>query len=112
MNQVLEGMTSRQIEAFCKRWKIRELALFGSKLRMDFSPESDIDLLVSFDETADWGLLEHVQMQFDLEELLGRKVDLVNKRALKQSENWIRREEILRTASIIFRQDEAVHDAG
>ena len=101
-----------QIESFCQRWKIQELALFGSALRTDFGLDSDIDLLVSFEDDADWSLLEHVQMQFELQEILGRDVDLVNKRALKRSQNWIRREEILRTASPIFTQKEVVHGAG
>ncbi|VAW30858.1 hypothetical protein MNBD_CHLOROFLEXI01-3573 [hydrothermal vent metagenome] len=101
MNQVFSGISPKQIEAFYKRWKIQELALFGSVLREDFSPDSDIDLLVSFNDDADWSLFEHVQMQFELQEMLGRDVDLVNKRALKRSQNWIRREEILRTASPI-----------
>ncbi|MCA9947261.1 MAG: nucleotidyltransferase domain-containing protein [Anaerolineales bacterium] len=88
------------------------MALFGSVLGDDFGPESDIDLLVSFDDDADWSLLEHVQMQLELQELLGRDVDLVNKRALKQSENWIRREEILQTASPIFLRNEVVYGSG
>ncbi len=100
------------IRFFCQRWKIQELALFGSALRKDFGSDSDIDLLVSFDEDADWSLLEHVQMQFELQEMLGRDVDLVNKRALKRSQNWIRREEVLRTASPIFTKKEVVHGAG
>jgi len=112
MNKLERLITSNQIKAFCQRWKIQELALFGSALRDDFGPDSDIDLLVSFDSDADWSLLEHVQMQLELQELLGRSVDLVNKRALKQSENWIRRDEILRTASPIFLRNEVVHGSG
>jgi uncharacterized protein len=112
MNRLEPFISSNQMKAFCQRWKIQELALFGSALREDFGPESDIDLLVSFDSDADWSLLEHVQMQLELQELLGRTVDLVNKRALKRSENWIRRKEILQTASPIFVKNEAVHGAG
>ena len=105
-------VNSNQMKAFCQRWKIQELALFGFALRDDFGPDSDIDLLVSFDSDADWGLLEHVQMQLELQELLGRNVDLVNKRALKQSENWIRRDEILQTASPVFLKKEVIHGTG
>lgn len=110
MNKLETFMNSNHMKAFCQRWKIQELALFGSALRDDFGPDSDVDLLVSFDYDADWSLLEHVQMQLELQELLGRNVDLVNKRALKESENWIRREEILRTASPIFLRNEVVHE--
>jgi predicted nucleotidyltransferase len=112
MNKLETFISSIQIRTFCQRWKIQELALFGSALRDDFGPESDIDLLVSFESEADWSLLEHVQMQLELQELLGRNVDLVSKRALKRSENWIRREEILQTASPIFVKNEVVHGTG
>lgn len=105
-------INSNQIKLFCRRWKIQELALFGSALRDDFGSDSDIDLLVTFEGNADWSLLEHVQMQLELQELLGRNVDLVNKRALKRSQNWIRREEILKTAVPIFSTKEAVHGTG
>jgi predicted nucleotidyltransferase len=48
-----------EITKFCQRWKIRELALFGSALRDDFSPDSDLDILVTFDADAEWGLFDH-----------------------------------------------------
>ena len=91
-----------EITEFCQRWDITELALFGSVLRNDFEPESDVDVLVDFAEDTHWGLLDHVQMQRDLEGMLGRKVDLISKRALKESANWIRREAILNSAEIIY----------
>lgn len=93
-----------EITEFCQRWDITELALFGSVLRNDFEPESDIDVLVDFAEDAQWGLLDHVQMQQDLEGMLGRKVDLISKRALQESVNWIRREAILNSAEIIYQE--------
>ena len=91
-----------QINEFCNRWKIRELALFGSVLRNDFRSDSDIDMLVSFSSNADWSLFDHVRMQQELENILGRKVDLVSKQAIERSHNWIRRQEILETAKIIY----------
>ena len=91
-----------QIKSFCRRWKVKELALFGSVLREDFRPDSDVDVLISFDLDADWGLLDHVQMQQELGNIFSRKVDLVSKRAIVRSENWIRRREILETAKIIY----------
>ena len=91
-----------RIANFCRQWKIRELSLFGSVLRNDFSSESDIDVLANFFPEADWGLLEHAQMQDELKEIFGRKVDLVSQRGLVRSENWIRKREILETAEILY----------
>lgn len=94
-----------EIFNFCKRWKIRELALFGSALRDDFRSDSDLDLLVTFAPDTDWSLLDHIQMQLELEKLFGRSVDLISKRALEHSANWVRREEILRTARILYSEE-------
>jgi len=87
--------------AFCRRWKVRELAVFGSALREDFRPESDIDLLVTFEPDANWGLLEQTAMESELATLLGRRVDLVSRRAVEQSSNWIRRKAILESAETV-----------
>jgi len=87
---------------FCQRWKIAELALFGSILRDDFRPDSDIDFLVTFSPSATWSLLDWVEMGYELEALLHRKVDLVMKTSIEQSHNWIRRNEILGTAQVIY----------
>jgi uncharacterized protein len=92
---------------FCRRWKIRELALFGSVLRTDFRPDSDVDVLVTFTDDADWGLLAHIQMQQELATLLDRPIDLISKRALERSPNWVRREAILNTAQVVVSTDEA-----
>jgi uncharacterized protein len=91
-----------EIAAFCDRWQIAELSLFGSALRDDFRPDSDIDLLVAFAPEADWSLLDRVRMQQELEQTLGREVDLVNRRAIEQSSNWICRQEILSSAQLIY----------
>jgi hypothetical protein len=90
-----------KVASFCRRWKVRELAAFGSVLREDFRPESDVDLLVTFEPDADWGLLDQATMENELAELLGRKVDLVSRRAVEQSTNWIRRKAILESAEIV-----------
>lgn len=91
-----------RIEEFCRRWKIVELAIFGSVLRDDFRSESDIDLLVRFASDAEWSLFDHARMEQELGELLGREVDLVSRSAVEQSPNWIRRKEILRTARTLY----------
>lgn len=87
---------------FCRRWRIRELSLFGSVLRSDFGPDSDIDVMVSFSPDAAWTLLEHIRMEEELKELLGREVEVVSKRAVERSRNHLRREQILKTAQTIY----------
>ena len=91
-----------QLEEFCRRWKIVELRVFGSALRADFRPDSDLDLLVRFAPDADWSLLDHVAMEEELSGIVGRKVDLVSQRAVERSSNWIRRKEILESAEPYF----------
>jgi predicted nucleotidyltransferase len=100
-------LPTNTIRQFCRRWEIHELALFGSVLRTDFRPDSDIDVLVTVHDDADWGLLDHVQMQHELATLLHRPIDLVIKCALERSPNWVRREAILNTAQVIVSADEA-----
>jgi hypothetical protein len=89
---------TKQLEEFCRRWKIAELRVFGSALREDFRPDSDLDLLVRFTPDADWSLLDHVAMEEELSGIVGRKVDLVSQRAIERSSNWIRRKTILENA--------------
>jgi predicted nucleotidyltransferase len=91
-----------EIARFCQRWGIRELALFRSALRDDFHPDSDLDILVTFTAGVDWGLLDHIQMQEELQGLLRRSVDLVSRHGLERSQNWLRRQEILSTAQTFF----------
>lgn len=91
-----------QLTQFCQRWKVRELALFGSVLRDDFRPDSDIDILVTFAPEAKRGVFVLAQMQAELETIFGRSVDLVSKRAIERSQNWIRRQNILNLAQVIY----------
>lgn len=91
-----------QLAEFCQRWKISELALFGSVLRDDFHPNSDIDILITFAPNAKRGVFVLAQMQTELESLLGREVDLVSRRAIERSQNPIRRRNILDSAQVIY----------
>ncbi len=91
-----------KIRDFCLKWKITELALFGSVLREDFRSSSDIDVLVSFAPAARWSLMAMVEMQDELEKILGRKVDLVERSAIERSENYIRRRHILASAEPFY----------
>jgi predicted nucleotidyltransferase len=95
-------LSEEQISDFCRRWRITELALFGSVLRDDFDGESDLDILVAFAPDADWSLLDHVKMEQELEALLDRKVDLLSRRSVERSHNWLRRREILDTAEVVY----------
>jgi len=92
----------RPIAEFCRRWKITELAAFGSVVRGDFRPDSDVDLLASFASDADWSLLDALAMEEELSSILGRTVDLVSRRAIERSDNWIRRREILGSAVPVY----------
>lgn len=87
---------------FCQRWKVSEFSLFGSVLRDDFRPDSDVDVLIAFAPDAKRGLMTLAKMKIELEDLLGREVDLVSKHAIETSHNWIRRNEILGTAQVIY----------
>src|SRR5712692_7250524 len=91
-----------KIAEFCRRWKITEFALFGSVLRDDFRPDSDVDVLVTFAPDAEWSLFDDVDMEEELSAIFGRKVDLVSRRAVERSDNWIRRKAILSTAEPVY----------
>ena len=91
-------ISKERIADFCRKWKIAELSLFGSVLRDDFRPDSDIDLLVTFSRDAEWSLVDHMAMEEELSAIFGRKVDLINRKAIERSENYIRRKAILETA--------------
>jgi uncharacterized protein len=92
----------RQIEEFCQRWQITELALFGSVLSDDFHPDSDIDVLVRFAPQAGWSLFDLARMENELGELFGRTVDLVEREGIEKSENYIRRKSILRSLEVVY----------
>ena len=96
------AIPKEKIADFCRRWKIIEFALFGSVLRGDFRPDSDIDVLVTFASDAGWSLFDHVEMQDELKSLFGRNVDLVSRRGIERSRNPIRRKEILESAEVIY----------
>lgn len=70
------------VKAWCAKWHVRELALFGSVLREDFAPGSDIDVLVDFEPGVVWDFDQLDAMTVELEAIAGRRVDLVAKRAL------------------------------
>ncbi len=91
-----------EIEAFCRKWRITEFSLFGSVLRDDFGPDSDVDVLVTFADDAGWSLWDLVEAEQELQEIFGRPVDLVERPVIEKSENWIRRRQILDSARTIY----------
>ena len=96
------GASSSEVSVLCQKWHITELCLFGSVLRDDFGSSSDIDLLASFDTSFHRGLSETLQIRDDFAYLFKRPVDLVVREAIEHSSNWIRREEILETARLLY----------
>jgi hypothetical protein len=102
MKPVQISFSQKALDTFCQRWKVRHVSLFGSVLRSDFRPDSDVDVLVTFDESTHWTLFDLVRMEDELEEIFERKVDLVSRRGLENSRNFVRRENILSTAEAIY----------
>ena len=84
---------------FCHRWKVKELSLFGSVLRDDFRPDSDVDVLVEFEADSPWSTFDFVDMIDELKAMFGRKVDLVEKGGLR---NPFRRHSILTTREVVY----------
>ncbi|WP_419949170.1 nucleotidyltransferase family protein [Candidatus Palauibacter sp.] len=91
-----------RIAALCRASGISELALFGSSVREDFGPDSDVDVLVTFAAEARPTLLDIVRIENALSELFGRPTDLVERRAVERSRNHVRREAILRSTRTIY----------
>lgn len=91
-----------RIRELCARWKITELALFGSVLRDDFTPDSDVDVLVTFAPSARVSLFDLSHIEDELAEVLGRRVHLVLKRGIERSANRIRRKAILKSSEVIY----------
>ena len=94
----------KKIAKFCNRWKVVEFSLFGSILRDDFRPDSDVDVLVSFAADAKVSLFDLVEMQDELKTIFKRNVDLVEKQAILQSKNYIRRKNILENTRVVYAQ--------
>lgn len=96
------GIPQDELAAFCRRWEIAELALFGSVLRDDFGPESDVDVLVTFTEAATPTLLDLNRMERELTGMVGRPIDLVSRRGIERSRATARRSAILSSARVIY----------
>jgi uncharacterized protein len=91
-----------KIAELCRRWSIVKLEVFGSALREDFRPDSDVDFIATFEADAPWSLLDRVGMKQEMEALLGRRVDFLNRAAIEQSHNATRRKSILESAQTVY----------
>ena len=92
----------KQIKEFCKKWHIKELSLFGSALTEKFNRDSDLDILVSFNEESEHTLFDFVRMKEELKQILRSEVDLVSRRGLEYSRNHIRRNAIISSAEPLY----------
>jgi len=104
MHSEMIHIEQKRIASFCRRWKIVEFAVFGSALREDFRADSDVDVLVTFSDDAQWSLLDYVDMQDELKGVFRREVDLVSRRGIERSRNRVRREDILSSAEVVYAQ--------
>jgi uncharacterized protein len=99
MKEAKINIPKDQIKDFCLKWKIKEFALFGSVLRDDFRPDSDIDVLVTFAPSGGITFDNRIEMQDELAEIFGRKIDLVEKEVIR---NPFRRHNILTTREVVY----------
>jgi predicted nucleotidyltransferase len=91
-----------KLRDFCRKWKITEFALFGSATRPEeFRDDSDVDVLVRFEPSAPWSLLDWVTMEAELATIFSRHVDLVEREAVEQSDNRFRKRSILNSAVLL-----------
>jgi hypothetical protein len=90
------------IRAYCQKWGIRQLALFGSVLRDDFTNQSDVDVLLTFAPDMHYTLFDLAGMGDELEAILGRKVDLLTRKGIEENPNYIRRKSILSSAQVVY----------
>lgn len=90
-----------RVREFCAKWRIVEFSFFGSVLRDDFRPDSDLDVLVTFADDARHTLFDLVRMKEELSGIMGRNVDLVSRRGIESSRNPIRKQAILSSARVI-----------
>lgn len=104
LNKIQEklNLSTKEINDFCFENQIQELSLFGSVLRDDFNINSDLDFLVVFEPQIKLSLMDLVRIQYQLEDITKRKVDLIEKRSILHSHNWIRRQNILNSSQIIY----------
>jgi predicted nucleotidyltransferase len=90
------------VQGICRKWKIRRLEVFGSARTGRLGPDSDVDLLAEFETDEQWSLMDLARAEEEFSLLLGRKVDLVDRKNLERSANLIRREAILGSTELVY----------
>ena len=101
-------ISSNEIEDFCTRWQVIEFALFGSVLREDFHPNSDIDVMVRFDPEAHPTFSDLEDMEAELATIFNREVDVVTRNGIENSRNYLRRQEILSSVKVIYEKRQSI----
>lgn len=102
MTLTMIDLPMEAIAQFCTRWKVNEFALFGSVLRDDFRPDSDIDVMVQFHPEAHPTFSSLEQMEAELKTIFHRDIDLITRQGIETSRNYLRRQEILSCAQVIY----------
>ncbi len=95
-------ISMEKIKTFCTDWQVSEFALFGSVLRDDFRPDSDIDVMIQFDANAHPTFWNLEQMEAELKTIFKREVDLITRQGIETSRNYLRRQEILSSVQVIY----------
>lgn len=98
----IPGFNRERLETICVKWGIKELSVFGSVNTDKFTAESDIDILIDFNQGVSIGYLRYYQLYKELESLFGRKIDLLTKRSVLKSRNVYLRESVLSTRKVIY----------
>ena len=102
MTITASDLPMEKIAQFCDRWQVTEFALFGSVLREDFRPDSDIDVMVQFHPDAHPTFRTLDQMEAELKTIFDRDTDLITRQGIETSRNYLRRNEILYSAQVIY----------
>lgn len=106
MNAVSElpnlDIDAEVVAAFCRRWRVAELGVFGSVLRDDFRPDSDVDVLIQPQASAHLTMFDLVEMKAELEAIFGRPVDLGTRRSVESDVNRLRRSSILESFKVLY----------
>ncbi len=108
MTNIETRVPTERIAEFCRQWQVTEFALFGSVLRDDFRPDSDIDVMVQFHPDAHPTFQTLDEMEAELQTLFGRDVDLITRQGIEASRNYLRRHAILSSAQVIYATGPAV----
>lgn len=95
-------INQEKLVLFCQHWGVKELALFGSVLREDFRPDSDVDVLITLKDTSSYTLNDLMQMEAELKSVFHRDIDLGLRHTVERDPNYIRRKAILNSAQVIY----------